>query len=288
MIVRGLLVAFLVVFCVAGIAGTASAQAVASVQCEACSPQQKQDVARQEVDVGGVAVFSLSTGELNSFVVMPDRQVLEVPANPELAAFFGELLTLYRQNGGSLEIRVPAHVVAAGRRAADSDWQGRWGDSVVRQLDIPENAYEAVANPAKMNNVHEWMRWKLPSFIAGGQSFVRLFNPGAWLNAKSSQVIVRLEFADQSSMLITYNYETHLWERIPDSGRDGHNNHIPETAQGFAGGGYREYEFEGPPTTDLQNFVLWAHLNGIEISGSTGKKRFACSSAGDQVRCVAF
>lgn len=265
-----------------------AAQAVASVQCERCSQHQRVEAALAEIDIGGVSVFSLSTREIHSYVVTPDRQVHEIGVNAELAAYYSELSWLYHHNGGSLEFRVPSHVIAQGLKGIDVLEQGNEGKLALRQADIPENAYEAIASPSKMNNVHEWMRWKLPSFIAGGQSVVRVFNPAAWLNAKSSQVVVRLEFPDQSSMLITYNYDSKLWERIPNSGRDGHNNNIPEGLQDFAGGGYREYNFAGPPATDLQNFLWWAHSNGVHISGSTGKSRFACTSAGGQVNCVAY
>ena len=265
-----------------------AAQAVASVQCEQCSQHQRVEAALSEIDIGGVSVFSLSTREIHSYVVTPDQQVHEIGVNAELAAYYSELSWLYHHNGGSLEFRVPSHVIAQGLKGNDVVEQGEGESLLLRQADIPENAYETISNPSKMNNVHEWMRWKLPSFIAGGQSVVRVFNPATWLNGKSSQVVVRLEFPDQSSMLITYNYETKLWERIPNSGRDGHNNSIPEGLQGFAGGGYQEYNFQGPPVSDLQNFLVWAHLHGVQISGSTGKQRFACSSTGEQVRCVAF
>ena len=265
-----------------------AAQAVASVQCERCSQHQRVEATLSEIDIGGVSVFSLSTREIHSYVVTPDRQVHEIGVNAELAAYYSELSWLYHHNGGTLEFRVPSHVIAQGLKGSDFvDHSG--GDKLAfRQPDIPENAYETISSPSKMNNVHEWMRWKLPSFIAGGQSVVRVFNPATWLNAKASQVVVRLEFPDQSSMLITYNYDSKLWERIPNSGRDGHNNNIPEGLQDFAGGGYQEYNFAGPPATDLQNFLWWAHSNGVHISGSTGKHRFACTSAGGQVNCVAY
>lgn len=274
----------------AGAIGDASAQAVAAAQCEGCSYQQKIEAARGEVDFGGVAVFSLSTGEINSFVISPNLTITEVPVRAELADYYAELVYLYQRNGGSLEFKVPIDVIRSDMSAASGRaFRAQSAQAAASDYDLPENAYEAISNSSKMNNVHAWMETKLPSFIAGGQSVIRVFNPAVWLGSKSSQVYVRLEFHDQSTVLITYNYDSKMWERVPNSARDGHNNSIPEKREDFAGGGYREYNFQGPPSTDIQNFLVWAHQNGIPISGSVSHTRLACSSAGGgAVQCVAY
>ncbi|MCU1063966.1 hypothetical protein [Stenotrophomonas maltophilia] len=274
----------------AGAVDNASAQAVAAAQCEGCSYQQKIEAARSEIDFGGVAVFSLSTGEINSFVIMPDLRIIELPVNPDLADYYAELVYLYQRNGGSLEFKVPIDVIASDMSAASrATLRVQSARASATGHDLPENAYEAISNSSKMNNVHAWMETKFPSFIAGGQSVIRVFNPAVWLGSKSSQVYVRLEFHDKTTVLITYNYDSKMWERIPNSARDGHNNSIPEKREDFAGDGYREYNFQGPPSTDLQNFLVWAHQNGIPVSGPVSHTRFACSSAGGgPVQCVAY
>ncbi|CAM4283980.1 hypothetical protein CR156_06735 [Stenotrophomonas lactitubi] len=265
--------------------GAASAQAVAAAQCEGCSDQQMQEAARGEIDFGPVSVFSLSTGDIRSYLIMPNLKMSEIATPADLAEYYAQLVYLYQSNGNSLEFRVTVNqLFGAGQISARSARV-----AAAAATEYPQSAYEALADSSKMNSIHEMMRWKYPSLIAGANSVYRVFNPVAWLNPQSAQVTVRLEFPDQSSMMITYNYGTKLWEKMPNTARDAHNNSIPEDTSAFAGGGVREYNFNGAPSSDLVNFLYWADRHGIHVSGATRRDRLACSIVvGGTTRCVSF
>lgn len=184
---------------------SAEAQEWPAAQCEGCSPQQMQAAARTEVDFGPVAVFSLSTADLKTYVINGNLELYESIPPAALDDYFADLIAVYQANGNPLRVH----------------------------MDIADLAFIPASNVA------------------------RTVGPTA-----------QAEFPESA------------WEAI--------NNPIPRSNGDFAGGGYREYEFNGPPAADLQNFLIEAQRRGIPVTGPIGTSfRISCASANGITTCQA-
>lgn len=262
---------------------SAEAQEWPAAQCEGCSPQQMQAAARTEVDFGPVAVFSLSTADLKTYVINGNLELYESIPPAALDDYFVDLIAVYQANGNSLRVHVDIADLAITPASNVARTVGP-----TAQAEFPESAWEAINNSAKMNNLLDDMNYRWPTLIAGGNSVLRVLNPYTWLKSDGAQVTVELGFGDGSSMEIFYNVKTKRWEEDPSSAKDAHNNSIPRSNGDFAGGGYREYEFNGPPAADLQNFLIEAQRRGIPVTGPIGTSfRIGCASANGITTCQA-
>ncbi|MEN5207472.1 hypothetical protein ABE493_05000 [Stenotrophomonas terrae] len=266
-----------------GFLQSADAQEWPAAQCESCSSQQMQAAARSEIDFGAVAVFSLSTADLKTYVITGNLELHESTPPAALDDYFADLIAVYQANGNSLRV----HVDIADLAIIQASSSAR-SATPAAQAEFPESAWEAINNSAKMNNLLDDMDYRWPALIAGGNSVLRVLNPYTWLKSDGAQVTVELGFGDGSSMEIFYNVKTKRWEEDSNSAKDAHNNSIPRSNDDFAKGGYREYEFNGPPATDLQNFLIEAQRRGIPITGPIGPSfRIGCASANGITTCQA-
>jgi len=235
--------------------------------------------ASAEIDFGGIIVFSLSTGDIENVIITPTGKIYQGRITDDMAAYFTELVWLYRNNGNSLTFTysLPSSTDVVGRS---------WTSRTTKEL--PMSAYEALSNSSKMNNLIVHMHSRYPSLIAGANSVFRVFNPVTWLKSDAASVRVEVRFPDGTRLEVVYNNEKNNWERVPNSAKDAHNNSIPETREEFAEGGYQEYEFRGHPDTDLISFINWATMHGITITGPMMDRVIACTSVEGHIYCRSF
>lgn len=258
---------------------SAKAQSLYAIPCEGCSLQEMRKAAAAEIDFGGIIVFSLSTGDIENVIITPTGRVHQGRITDEMAAYFTELVWLYRNNGNSLifSYSLPSSADAIRRGVASAAGK-----------ELPMSAYDALGNSSRMNNLLDHMHSRYPSIIAGANSVFRVFNPVTWLNSHAASVRVEVRFPDGTRLEVVYSYEKNKWERVPNSAKDAHNNSIPETREEFAEGGYQEYEFRGHPDTDLISFINWATRHGITITGPMMDRVIACTSVEGHIRCSSF
>ncbi|MFN6509369.1 hypothetical protein [Xanthomonas translucens] len=217
-------------------------------RCDTClSEQQFQDLAMDSVDVGGVVIYNLPAGEIRKYIVVPpDRRLMEVPVEPELAEYFVNLVGLYRANGNSLEKDYAVTMASAARAAMSAAADG---------TPKPANAYEAIHDSAKMNNLLAETQSSWQTLYAGANYLAGLINPRTWISGKDATVILNYRLADGSTVQAYYDYGAHSWKRLEGSARDAHNNSIPEKKEDMVKNGYQTYNFQGPPATDLGGFI---------------------------------
>ncbi|AMJ55653.1 MULTISPECIES: hypothetical protein [Stenotrophomonas] len=77
-----------------GFLQSADAQEWPAAQCESCSPQQMQAAARSEIDFGAVAVFSLSTADLKTYVITGNLELHESTPPAALDDYFVDLIAV--------------------------------------------------------------------------------------------------------------------------------------------------------------------------------------------------
>lgn len=255
---------------------SANAQGLHAIPCEGCSLQEMRRAASAEIDFGGIIVFSLSTGDIENVIITPTGRIHQGRITDEMAAYFTELVWLYRNNGNSLKFSysLPSSANAIKRSGASAAGK-----------ELPMSAYEALSNSSRMNNLLDHMHNRYPSIIAGANSVFRVFNPVTWLNSNAASVRVEVRFPDGTRLEVVYSYKKNKWERVPNSAKDAHNNSIPETREEFAERGYQEYEFRAPPDTDLINFVNWATVHGITMTGSIVERVIACTNVEGNIHC---
>jgi len=153
----------------------------------------------------------------------------------------------------------------------------------------PTSAYEAVSNPSKDLQVHNYLVDSWAGFRQGMVSTLAAFNPIAGFNPNSVQVTAEVRFVDGSTALYAFDGATKLWTRIKGQSRDSHGNIVPETAADVAGGGVREYNF-GSGGADLDNFLARMNQLGIVVDlgvGTGATVGSACTSVqGGGTICV--
>lgn len=216
--------------------------------CNNClSEQQFQDTALLAVDTGGVVIYNLPAGEIRRYIVVPpDRRVMEVPVEPELAEYFVNLVGLFRANGNSLEKDYEVSMASAARTMVRAAADG---------TPKPANAYEAIHDSAKMNNLLAETQFSWQTMYAGANYLAGLIHPRTWISGKEATMVINYRLADGSKVQGYYDYGAHAWKRLEGSARDAHNNSIPEKKEDMVKNGYQTYNFQGPPATDLGGFI---------------------------------
>lgn len=260
---------------------------LANVACEGCSLQQMEQVALSEIDVGGVVVFSVSTGNIRKFIITWDRTVHEAPIDRPLEDYFVALVRFWHENGRSLEMNyyVSSSSWDANAQVANTSVGSRpvalWSD-----VAVPETVYEALQSPAKMNAVIERLdaSWSARGYLAYNtfaNSVVLKF-----LNAEAGQPVVVLNFSDGSRSKATYDSNTKTWAPIPGTGRDVHGNIIPEKKEDFVKQGQPTvYEFPGGWTSNAyMDFSRYAFDYGIRLDFREGDTSMICTYENDDIR----
>ncbi|UNK43624.1 hypothetical protein MNO14_06025 [Luteimonas sp. S4-F44] len=249
-----------------------------AVPCEGCSVQQMREVADAELDIGGVIVYNLANAQMISIIKTPYGVMHDGPISAELQYYFDDLVGLYQANGNSLDYIVEL-----------TDFQGGLSFQVASQPDnLPLSATEALASSSRMNNLRNYLYSTYVGYIAGAHTFLRPFNPVTWLNPDYGLIRTQVIFPDGSSIVLYFDpgsNDVSQWTYSPGTARDANNNSIPQNAEEFAGGGYREYDFSGLPQSSINDWVNWAAMNGIPVTGGqTG--RMGCTSAGGSTVCT--
>lgn len=176
----------------------AAAQGLHAIPCEGCSLQEMRKAAATEIDFGGIIVFSLSTGDIENVIITPAGKIHQGRITDDMAAYFTELVWLYRNNGNSLTFiySLPSSIGPTKRSEIS-----RTGE------DLPMSAYEALSNSSKMNYLVDHMHSRYPSLLAGANSVFRVFNPVTWLKSDAASVRVEVRFPDGTRLQVVYDYE---------------------------------------------------------------------------------
>ncbi|KAF1016315.1 MAG: hypothetical protein GAK31_01806 [Stenotrophomonas maltophilia] len=253
------------------------------MSCEGCTLQQMQDAARGEVDVGGVAVYSLSTGEIRSFVIT--NRIQEIPVSPQIEDYFIALVRFWNQNGRSLEMHFD---LASATWNFESGGMARSAMAHARvarasaspEKPLPSSAYEAIQSPARMNNMLDLIGASMNSkgYLAYNTFINSVKTPIFTVDA--GQPVEVIHFADGSLLKATYNLNVKGWESIPGTGRDIHNNPIPEKREDVVKDNRpMVYEFPGDiGSPAYMDFSQQAFYLGINISFKSGDRQVICTS----------
>jgi len=249
-----------------------------AVACEGCSVQQMRELADVELDIGGVIIYSLSTANMISIIKTPQGVIHDGPISAELEYYFDDLVGLYQANGNSLDYYI---------NLADAPVSSAGNQSKSQPPNLPTSATDALASSSRMNNLRNYLYSTYVGYIAGAHTFLRPFNPVTWFNPDFGLIRTQVEFPDGSSMMFYFDpasTDLSQWTHAPGTSRDANNNSIPETADEFAGGGYREYDFGGLPSSSVEDWLNWAGKNQIPVTGSQSG-RMGCTSAGGTTVC---
>lgn len=259
---------------------------LANVACEGCSLQQMEQAALSEIDVGGVVVFSVSTGDIRKFIITWDRSLHEAPIDQPLEDYFVALVRFWHENGGTLEMNyyVSSSSWDTSARVASST-AGR-SASLRSDAPVPTTIYEALQNPAKMNTVMERLdaSWAARGYLAYNtfaNSVVLKF-----LNAEAGQPVAVLNFSDGSRSKATYDLNEKTWKPIPGTGRDVHGNFVPEKKEDFVKEGQPTvYEFPGGWASNAyMDFSRYAFDYGIRLDFREGDTSMICTYESDDIR----
>jgi hypothetical protein len=253
---------------------------LANVACEGCSPQQMEDAARAEVDVGGVVVFSVSTGDIRKFIITWDQTLIEAPIDQPLENYFVALVRFWNENGRSLEIN---YYVDTGAWVTDGRLlrtpAAPLGPAAARSEEVsPGTVYEALQSPARMDSVVNRLNasWEARAHVA----FNTFDNsaPFKLLSVEAGQPVAVLNYPDGSKSRATYDVNLKSWKPIPGTGRDMHGNYVPEKREDFVKDGEPTvYEFPGGWTSDAYlDFSRYAFEFGIVSNFREGDTSMVC------------
>jgi hypothetical protein len=264
-------------------ATTVHAQAeIASFPCEGCSLVEMQEEARRAIDFGGVAIFSVSTGEIHKFVITPNTKMYEMPVDQALEDYFVALVGFWHANGRSLDMQYyvdsgswsferQGGLAMQARQAAPAQDPGK---------PLPANAYEGIQSPGKMNNVMERLDASLAAktYVAW-ISFVNAVKTPI-LTMDGGRPVTVINFPDGSKIRATYSNDLKTWVAIPESAQDMHGNPIPLKKEDFAKDGQPTvYEFPGGiGSAAYMDFSRYAFDLGIRTSFTQGDIELVCSN----------
>jgi hypothetical protein len=255
---------------------------LAGVACEGCTFEQMQERARSEIDIGGVVVFSVSTGDIRKFIITWDTSIIEAPIDRDLEDYFVALVRFWHENGQSLEMNydVATDTWLLPQGAARARSVGRYTARASAEQPVPGSVYEALQSPARMNNAIDRLNasWIARGYVAH-MTFINSIK-GPILAGDGGRPVTTMNFADGSKIKAAYDKDMKSWAPIPGSGRDLHGNTVPQKKEDFAKDGQPTvYEFPGGITSDAyMDFSRYAFDMGIRLDFTPGDIQMICTS----------
>lgn len=160
------------------------------------------------------------------------------------------------------------------------------GTGISASTGLPPSVYDHMNRPSYDASMSQFIDMGPAGAVRRGLSVLNAVNPVKGFNPDAVTVIVTAHYPDGSTAVFHFNPKTGAWERQKGSERDSQGNIVPTTAQDFAGGSVREYNFSGAGSDqDLFNFLVRAEMLGVAITGQVSRRIIRCEYTPSGVVC---